>query len=142
MQPYEYSVSFRIFHPSANPADFTRVLKMEPRRAWRAGEPRTTPKGTPLRGSYRESYWYTDLCRVTDASEEPLEDALHRFVSQLGAHREFLLGLRNDGGRAEFYIGLNGPASYGLELEPQLLTKVASIGLTLALEVFPVPQSR
>src|SRR5262245_58169260 len=121
MQPYEYSVSLRVFHPSAEPSEITRELHMEPRRTWRAGDPRATPVGTPLPGTYAETYWYTKLCSLVAASNEPLESALVRFVDGLRTHEQFLRRMRRDGGRAEFYVGVNGPGSFGFEFDPALL---------------------
>ena len=109
---------------------------------WKVGAPRATPAGTPLKGKYSESYWCGDLCPFVDASSEALESALLRFAKNLRAHQAFLLDVRNAGGRAEFYVGVNGPGSYGFEFTPDLLAELASIGLTLSLEVFPVPQHR
>lgn len=141
MQPYEYSVSLRVFHPSAEPSEITRELGMEPRRTWKVGDPRATPTGTPLPGTYAESYWYTKLCSLVASSAESLESALLRLVGGLRNHEQFFLRVRRDGGRAEFYVGVNGPRSYGFEFDPVLMTELASIGLTLSLEVYAVPQN-
>ena len=45
------------------------------------------------------------------------------------------------GGRAEFYVGVNGPGSFGFEFNPALMADLCSMGLTLSVEVFPVPQN-
>jgi hypothetical protein len=141
MQPYEYSISFRVRHPSAEPAEITRELQMEPSRTWKAGDARTTPVGTPLAGTYAETYWYTRLCSLVAAADESLESALGRFLGRLRAHEQFLLRMRREAGGAEFYIGVNGPGNFGFEFDPVLLTDLASMGITLSLEIFPVPQN-
>jgi len=142
MQPYEYSVSFRVFHPSVDPSEITQEFGIEPSRAWKMGDPRATPTGTPLKGTYPETYWYTDLCSVVDAAEEDLESALVRFLHGLREHQQFLLAVRESGGRAELYVGVHGPASYGFEFVPSLLAELASIGVTLGIEVYPVSQNQ
>jgi hypothetical protein len=114
---------------------------MEPRRTWRVGDPRATPIGTPLPGKYAESYWYTKLSSLVAASTESLESALLRLVDGLRSHDQFFLRVRRDGGRAEFYVGVNGPGSYGFEFDPVLMTELASIGLALSLEVYAAPQN-
>jgi len=108
---------------------------------WKAGDQRTTPVGTPLSGVYAETYWCTRLCSLVAAVDESLETALARFVVALRAHEEFLLRMKREGGGAEFYVGVNGPASFGFEFHPLLLTDLASMGITLSLEVFPAPQN-
>jgi hypothetical protein len=119
----------------------TREFKIEPFRMWKSGEPRKTPVGTPLEGDYAETYWCAKLCHVVDASGEPLPVALNRFARELRTHKEFLLNVREAGGRAELYVGLHGPGSYGFEFVPGLLAELASIELALALEVYAVPQN-
>jgi hypothetical protein len=114
---------------------------MEPSRAWQAGDARATPAGTPLAGTYSETYWYRKLCSLVSAADESLESALGRFLDRLRAHQPFLLRLRREAGGAEFYIGLNGQGSFGFEFDPVLLTDLASMGITLSLEIFPVPQN-
>ena len=53
---YWYSVALRIRHPDMDPQDVTAALGIEPKHAWRAGEARRTPVGTPLTGVYRDTY--------------------------------------------------------------------------------------
>jgi Domain of unknown function (DUF4279) len=54
---YRYAISLRVTHPSLDPAEITSALQLTPSRTWRAGEPRTTPKGTPLQGVYSNTFW-------------------------------------------------------------------------------------
>jgi len=51
---YHHKVSLRIWHPAIDPVEITAVLGPTPGRAWRAGEPRTNPKGDPLKGNWKE----------------------------------------------------------------------------------------
>ena len=60
MQCYSYSVTLRIWHPSIDPEEITRALGIEPKRAFKVGTRRETPKGNLLDGTHRESYWYAD----------------------------------------------------------------------------------
>ena len=108
---------------------------------WKVGDPRVTPVGTPLPGTYAETYWYTTLCSLVAASTESLESSLVRLLAGLRKHQQFLVRVRRDGGRAEFYVGVNGPGSFGFEFAPSLMADLSSIGLTLSVEVFPVPQN-
>lgn len=114
---------------------------MEPRRKWKAGDARTTPAGTLLDGTHAETYWYTVLSSLVAAADESLESALVRFLDVLRVHEPFLLRMRREGGGAEFYIGVNGPGSFGFQFDPVLLADLASLGITLSLEVLSAPQN-
>jgi Domain of unknown function (DUF4279) len=54
---YHFRISLRVRHPSIAPEKITEALGIEPKRSWKAGEPRQTPKGTALTGSNRDTYW-------------------------------------------------------------------------------------
>ena len=96
-----YHISLRVFHPSLDPDIISRELTMKPNRAWRAGEPRTTPKGISLPGVYDSTYWYTDLpARRGLTAAELVEAAMKRIVSR----RAFLRRVVSSGGRWEFYV--------------------------------------
>ncbi len=141
MHPYSYSISLRLCHPSIDPAEITRALALKPNRAWKAGEPRQTPKGTPLEGVYRESYWYTDLLPDGEHSSEGtwIEEYLDHFAKQLASSRDFFLRVRSEGGRVELFIGLYGDRNFGFELPPSLLGAIADMGLSLSFDVYPGP---
>ena len=49
--------SLRIWHPMADPGGITEATGLEPRRAWKAGEPRQTPAGEPLQRTYSRTGW-------------------------------------------------------------------------------------
>jgi hypothetical protein len=140
MQTYDYSVSFRIRHPSLEPYEITREFLMEPGRMWKAGDARATPKGQPLTGTYKETYWYTNFCSNVTNTDESLPAALARFIDTLRAHKQFLLKLRHEGGSAEFFVGIFGMEQFGFEFEPVLLADLASMGMTLSLDIYPVRQ--
>ncbi len=57
MDPQDFSISFRIRHPSIDPAELSRQLGIEPQHAWRAGEPRRLESGEVGSGVYRETFW-------------------------------------------------------------------------------------
>ncbi len=143
MHPYTYSISLRLSHPSINPAEITDVLALEPKRAWKAGDSRQTPKGTPLEGFYRESYWYSNLIPDGEHSSEGtlIEEYLDHFTKQLAPSREFFARVRTEGGRVELFIGMYGARNYGFELPPSLLSMIASIGLSLTFDIYPYPQN-
>jgi hypothetical protein len=143
MHPYTYAISLRISHPNIEPLEITNALGLEPVRTWKAGTPRQTPKGTPLEGIYRETYWYT---RLIPGGEHPsegtsLEDYLDHFAQQLARHRDFFARVREEGGRVELFIGTYGARNYGFEFSPSLLTAIGVLGLSLSFDVYPYPQN-
>jgi hypothetical protein len=143
VNPYEYSISLRVFHPNLDPLAITHEMGLDPKRAWKAGDPRLTPKGTPLEGIYRESYWLTQLVPNGEGSSKnlPLEVKLDELVKQLDSSREFFARIRTEGGRVEFFIGMFGLQSFGFELSPLLLGSVESLGLALHFDIYPSPQN-
>lgn len=52
-----FAVELFVVHPTLHPADITAVLGLEAHVERRVGEPRRTPKGTPLPGTYRDTRW-------------------------------------------------------------------------------------
>ncbi|WP_363799911.1 hypothetical protein ABU614_07615 [Lysobacter firmicutimachus] len=52
-------------------------------------------------------------------------------------HAEALRALREEGGRAGFFIGLFCDDDCGLELEPDLLAAAARLGIGLDLALYP-----
>ena len=61
MIDYLFSVDLRFRHPFGSPTDITDALQILPDRSWTVGEARRTPKGAPLKGAYKESYWFARL---------------------------------------------------------------------------------
>ncbi|MBX3568687.1 MAG: hypothetical protein KF914_11565 [Rhizobiaceae bacterium] len=96
-----FKVSLCFWHPSIDPEDITRALGLASVSALKVGVPRTTPKGAPLEGVCRESYWYTRLIEGTSPPQE-LAEELDRIVDDLMVHRSFFDRMRDEGGRSEF----------------------------------------
>jgi Domain of unknown function (DUF4279) len=99
MQRYSYSISLRIWHPNITPEVISRALGVQPNRSWEAGKPRCTPKGTPLEGTYRESYWNADPFNRGEYSstDDRAEDALLEVLQLLEPKKDFLQTLRSGG---------------------------------------------
>lgn len=143
MHPYSYSISLRVFHPDIEPSEITSALAREPVRAWKAGEARQTPKGTPLDGVYSQSYWYCNLIPDREISSEGtlLEEYLALLAGHLSRHKTFFQRVRAERGRVELFIGVYGVRNYGLELSPVLLASIGELGLSLAFDMYPYPQN-
>ncbi|GAB3791070.1 DUF4279 domain-containing protein [Dyella agri] len=124
-----------------DPEAITRGLDKVPKRTCRAGDARSTPKGTPLEGTYKETYWYSVLVPTEEGASEiwGLEDRLAFLARDLSPRAEFISTLRASGGRAELFIGLYGDRNFGFELPPQTVATLAAIGLALSFDIYPGP---
>lgn len=141
MYPYSFSVSLRLKHPKIDPQIITHQLRRRPTRAWKVGDPRKTPIGTPLPGSYRETYWYRTLTGGALSSKRTrLEDYLDQLRSRLRPHAPFFRRVRSGGGNAELFIGIFGRRNYGYELSAPLLYEFGRIGLSLSFDIYDYPQ--
>ncbi|NGO51922.1 DUF4279 domain-containing protein [Allomesorhizobium camelthorni] len=128
-----YRVSLRLIHPSMDPDEITTALQMEPKRAWKAGEPRTTPKGTPIAGVFRQTYWYANVCEGRMPPQE-LAEELDQVLDGLIPYQAFLTRLREEGGRSEFFVGFYLGDQAGETYPSTMLAKMAALGLDLSLD--------
>src|SRR5262247_381678 len=98
MKRYHYKISLRLRHTSADPAEITSALGLNPSRCWRAGEMRSTPKGTQLSGTYTRTYWTATLAEGRWPGKA-LEDAISDLLDQLTARKDFFHRIRSEGGK-------------------------------------------
>jgi len=94
-----YSVSLQVWHPDANPESIKAGIGLPASRSWEAGDQRTTPKGTVLNGTYRESYCLFDL---GNGGGEGLGKFLADVLIKLENNAPFIWQLRQTGGRVAF----------------------------------------
>ena len=135
MKGERYSVSLRIWHPSADPSDLTAALGIEPDRCWRSGDARTTSKGRILEGFRENTYW---VARVLESAPESyLADALQALVGQFSRHKGFFRKVRSEGGKVEFFVGWYIERNIGDEFDISLLAGLADLGVNLSLDIYP-----
>lgn len=118
-----------------DPQAMTEALVLQPRHCWRAGEPRSTPKGEPLSEANRESFWTANL----DRGNWPpisLAAAIGAALDRLSDRREFLHRLRSEGGSAEFFIGWFFADQSGDMLPHDLLMRAADLAIDLSFDVY------
>jgi hypothetical protein len=131
---YRYKVSLRITHPTMPAEKFTEELGLEPYRTWTVGQPRQTPKGSPLPGIYKNSYWSHSFETPQDGN---LEAFLLSVINNLAIHAATFRGVAEAGGHAEFFIGYFMEASnVGLYFDPELQQKCAALGISLSLDIY------
>ena len=128
-------LSLRMEHPSLDPIAFCERLELTVQRAWRAGTPRSTPKGQPLSGIHAKSYCST---RVEEVEVYLLDFALERLCERLAAHRKYLNRLHAEGGRFTAYVSWFTDRNSGVPLGSELLGRLAQLlgGLDGALAEF------
>jgi hypothetical protein len=137
MQFYSHLLDLRIWHPELDPDLVTKTLGLRANIAWRSGDPRRTPKGTDLGGTRTGGYWACNPFSYgwRDSADSQVEDGLAELVTFLEPHRDFLLGI-NQGGRVRVWISTHSNRNFALELSPSLLTRIASLDITLVHDVF------
>jgi len=142
LQPYSYTIALRIWHPSIDPALITGKLGLKPQFTNVAGQPRQTPQGRPLSGSYAESYWHCDPFEHGEylSTDEVADDVLAAVVEALEPSKQFLLLLREQGARIHLQVSTHSNRNYALEISPLLLQHCAALGLSLVHDVYPIAQ--
>jgi hypothetical protein len=135
MVNYAYRVIFRITHPTADPAELTSALGMEPNRTWKVGERKKAPNGRELEGIVSESFWSCGDKYL--GQDRRFFDEVNRLTLHLKPHKAYLQNLFEAGGKCEIYVQLPGSVNIGDSLAPQTLRLLAELGILLSIEVFP-----
>ncbi|HWT96494.1 MAG TPA: DUF4279 domain-containing protein [Terriglobales bacterium] len=135
---YHFRISLRFRHPSMAPEQITEAMGFEPKRSWKAGEPRQTPKGTPLAGINRETCWTVDI--VVGRWPLDLNEAIHDTLKRLVRYRSFLHHIRTEGGIAELFIGWCFESQSGDVLTRQCLALAGDLQIDLSLDIYPPDQ--
>ena len=140
MNPYRYKISLRLRHPSLDPQEITRTLRLAPSRSWQAGGKRATPKGGPLQGTYRETYWTTALIE-RGSDSQGLPDAIGALLGQLHPYRDFFHRVHSEGGATEFFVGWFFEGQSGDVFDCNLLARMADLKISLSLDVYGAPSA-
>ena len=118
--------------------EFTQVIGLRPKYSWTAGSPRFSPKGKPLGGSHKSSYWSTELTQETTLSEDnEVEQALDAQIEHFAQQATFFKKVRAEGGKAEFFVGLFSDENIVVDIEPALMARLAHAGLGICLDYYP-----
>lgn len=137
MNPYQYVISLRIWHPDMPHEDFSKIGH-HPKYSWTAGSPRFSPKGMPLGGIHKSSYWSTELTPETTLSEPiEVEQALDVQIEHFSQQAAFFNKVRAEGGKAEFFVGLFSDENVVVDIEPSLMGRLAQAGLGICLDYYP-----
>ena len=156
-QPPPFQLSLRIRHPSMDPAEISKELRIEPEHCFRAGQPRHSKSGLVPAAVHAESYWLAPLNLASwfgnPSFAEPLKlgitqeyidaaiarnltGALSLCAIRLGkTHAELLRTLRSEGGEISLLVTLSPAAVNTFSLEPGVSRMFGEIGITLEFEI-------
>jgi Domain of unknown function (DUF4279) len=137
--PRRVDVQLFIVHPTMNPAEITAALGIEAYAEHRVGDPRKTPKGTPLEGQYSDTRWRHSVRHKMMG--QLFADKITVFVNSLTPHKAFLHHLRATGGRAEIIVQFLGDGYLGDSVPSRTLAAMTELQLDFGIECFVVPQS-
>ncbi len=134
-----FDVELLVKHPTIDPAEITSRLNLRPERFQRVGDPRRTPKGTPLDGHYRDTRWR--FSTRYEVRYQWFANDLLALIDRLAPHKDFLLTLRTTGGTTCLIIQLLDGEYYGDEISCEALARIVDLGLDLGIESYGVSQS-
>ncbi len=128
-----FSISLRLRHPTASASTITDAIGLSPHKSWSFGDRRRSLTGQLLPGAYKETYWTS---RLDVAADHDLCDVLQANLQYLSRSKMFLRQFLSTGGSAEYFIGIFPDFNVGLMLRPQLLRRLASMNISLALDIY------
>ena len=132
-------VDLLIVHPTFTSAAITSGLQLEPDVTHEVGQPRATPQGALLRGVQQDTRWRYSIQRTLDGQwfSGPVDELLNLLASRRG----FLQTVNSTGGTATLIVQFLDPGYWADELSHDTLLKLVDLGLNLAVEIYPIPQS-
>ena len=131
---YVWNISLRLRHARDDVGALLEQWGMDVRRSWIAGTPRTTPRGSPLNGTWPDSYAYT---RLDIGGPDTLTRCLRQVIDQLQPLSQELNAFVDMGGRAELFVGWHFEQNSGDILDRRLLRAITDLGLDLSLDIYP-----
>ncbi len=158
-QPPPFELSLRIRHPSIDPAEISRELKLEARHSFKAGEPRALRSGGAKPSLYSESYWLgaldpipmpSELLHILDLPQSSAAASKERFTSLVARdldmalswcvsylsrrHATFIRRIRAEGGEVRLLVTMSVPPAVGFTLTPELGRALSESGIALNFE--------
>lgn len=157
LQPLPFQLSLRIRHPSMDPADISKELRIEPEYSFRAGQPRPSKSGVAMAAVHTESYWLAPLNpaswfgnpsfaeplnlsvtqeHIDAAIARNLTGALSLYALRLNkAHAALLHTIRSEGGEISLLVTLSPDAVNNFSLPPLVSRVFGELGITLEFEI-------
>jgi hypothetical protein len=157
IQAPPFQLSLRIRHPSMDPADISKELRIEPEHSFRAGQPRHSKSGLVPAAVHSESYWLAPVNPASWFGNPPFSEALKFAITQkhidaaiarnltgaLGLcalrmskmHAELLRTIRSGGGEISLLVTLSPASMNTFSLQPEVSRMFGEIGITLEFEI-------
>lgn len=134
MHAFRFAVSLRFFDFQTEPTEFKQMIGFEPKISRFGGNISINAKnrftGRTEQGNYCSF-------RFEPLEHEELSDLLERILDLLMPHEAFFSQIREEGGRAEFFIGwFCSGKNTGDTFNHRLLGKLARLHIDLALDVY------
>lgn len=134
---FGFSITLQVRHPRCSTGGVSKALGIRPSRAFVAGEARATGAGSPLPGTYKESYCSLHLGTGTGRA---LESRLRAATRKLHEHAALLRSWRRSGGTLAYHVTIHGEAAMGLSIAPDLLMDIGRLGVELGIEALHARQ--
>jgi len=157
IQPLPFQLSLRIRHPSMDPADISKELRLEPEHSFRAGQPRPFKSGVAPAAVHTESYWLAPLNPASwfgnpsfveplnlSVTQQQIDAAIARnltgvlslYALRLSKSQGALLQrIRSEGGQSSLLVTLSPTAVGGFNLAPEVSRIFGELGITLEFEI-------
>jgi hypothetical protein len=154
VEPDLFQLSLRIRHPSLDPADLSRELRIEAEHSFRAGEPRPSRSGLAPASVHAESYWLGALnpaswirLPVGDPGAQVVQQGLGAMVSRslgsaltlsarfLSLHTETLQRIRAEGGQISLLVAVPTGEVNSFSLAPEVSHIFGELGVALEFEL-------
>ena len=151
-----FQLTLRVRHPSMDPVDISRTLKIEAEHSFRAGGPRTSSSGSATASVHAESYWLGVLKPVVPladvsfpgdhrsqiaqkqlaAATKGLSWALSLRTSRiLGPHADFLRRVRTEGGDVTLLVTISSGEVSSFTLAPETSRLFGDLGIAVEFEL-------
>lgn len=136
---FGFIIRLKVRHPRLSTERLVKGLRVRPGTSWVADSPRTTPKGTALPGTHRESYCSFLLGKGTGPAS--FEARLRAATRRLGKHAPLLRSWRRSGGTLAYHITVHGTAAMGFTTPPDLIVQIARRGIEIGFEALRARQA-
>lgn len=139
MKMKRFDVGLFIVHPTEDPVAISGILGLEPTRAWRVGDERTTPDGDILSGRRVDTRWR--FSRRYETSDQWFFKQVEDLVELIEPHAEFIRELVASGGEVTLEVWLLGDGYFGDSIPAAFIKRLSDLHMGFGLESFLVPQN-
>ncbi len=151
-----FQLSLRIRHPSMDPADISRALKLNAEHSFRAGDRRRSSRGIETVSTYGDSYWLgvlkpmgalVDIAFPGDRWSQVAQRQLHETTRSLTwslclstsrfmhAHAELFRRIRSEGGQVSLLVTIYNGEGSSFTLAPEASQLFGELGIAVEFEL-------